>query len=255
MAAVTPGRLAVVTAGAVAAEALLVHLGRTYGSTPAERAMTLPGDDVVANPVVITDHAITVEAAPGFVWPWLVQMGWGRAGWYTARWVDRLLFPDNGPSASEILPEWQGLAVGDFVPDGRPETKCGFIVERLIRDRVLVLHSTSHLPRSWSEDHEAELDWSGEFHLTPIDGGRRTRYLFRSRWTTSPWWFTLGGRLGIVPADFVMARDHLHGVKQRAESLAREATTGSAVRPGRTDAIAIDLAGARSAVTAETAGG
>jgi hypothetical protein len=59
------------------------------------------------------------------------------------------------------------------------------------------------------------------FHLTPIDEGRGTRYLFRSRWTTAPWWLTAGGWLGIVPADFVMSRDHLHGVRERAEGLAR----------------------------------
>jgi hypothetical protein len=148
-------------------------------------------------------------------------MGWGRAGWSTYRWVDRLLFPANGPSATEIIPELQDLKVGDFVPDGKPETKTGFIVEELIPNRALVLHSTSHLPASWREKDRAQLDWSWVFHLTPIDEGRRTRYLFRSRWTTSPWWLTAGGWFGIVPADFVMSRDHLHGVKQRAERLAR----------------------------------
>ena len=211
--------LAAVT-GAAVAEATLVHLGRTYGSTPAERDMVIPGDELVLNPVVVTNHAITIDAAPEFVWPWVVQMGWGRAGWYTARWVDQLLFPNNGPAANEILPEWQTLRVGDFVPDGAPETKTGFIVDQLIPNRALVLHSTSHLPMSWREQKRAVLDWSWAFNLTPIDGGRRTRYLFRSRWTTSPWWFTRGGWLGIVPADFVMSRDHLHGIKQRAENLA-----------------------------------
>ena len=63
------------------------------------------------------------------MWPWLVQMGWGRAGWYTARWVDRLLFPANGPSATQIIPELQSLDVGDFIPDGAPETKTGLIVK------------------------------------------------------------------------------------------------------------------------------
>lgn len=67
------------------------------------------------------------------------------------------------------------------------------------------------------------LDWSWAFHLTLLDDERRTRYLLRSHWTTSPWWLTLGGWLGIVPADFVMARDHLHGVQERAEHLARSA--------------------------------
>ena len=213
-----------VAVGAAVAEAAFVHLGRTYGSRPAERDLRIPGDRIVANPVVVTNHAITVEAAPSDVWPWLVQMGWGRAGWYTARWVDRLLFPANGPSATAIIPELQRLEVGDFVPDGAPETHCGFIVEDLIPNRALVLHSTTHIPATWRD--RAVLDWSWAFHLTPLDDGRRTRYLFRSRWTASPWWLTLGSWLWIVPADFVMSRDHLHGVKQRAEKLARSANSG-----------------------------
>jgi hypothetical protein len=210
-------------ASVAAAEVALIHLGRTYGSTAAERAMRIPGDDLIPHPDVVTNHAITIDAPPECVWPWLVQMGWGRAAWYTARWVDRLLFPANGPSANEIIPALQGLKVGDFVPDGPPETQAGFIVEELLPNRALVLHSTSHLPASWREHDHARLDWSWVFHLFPLEDGARTRYLFRSRWTTSPWWLTAGGWLGLVPADFVMSRDHLHGVKERAERLARAA--------------------------------
>jgi hypothetical protein len=86
---------AVLLGAATVAEAGLIHLGQTYGSTPEERRMTLPGDDIVPNPQVVTNHAITIDADPEAVWPWLVQMGWHRAGWYTARWVDKLLFRAN----------------------------------------------------------------------------------------------------------------------------------------------------------------
>jgi len=204
------------------AEAVLVRLGRTYGSTAAERSSILPGDDLIPDPEVTTDHGITIDAPPADVWPWLVQMGWHRGGWYTARWVDRLLFPANWPSANRIIPELQDTGVGSFIPDGAPETGCGLIVERLEHERALVLHSTSHLPRSWRDRGIAELDWSWVFVLEPVDGGRRTRFRFRSRWTTSPWWMTLGGRLLIVPADFVMSRDMLRGVRARAEARRRE---------------------------------
>jgi len=204
---------------AVASELALIRLGRTYGSTPAERAAAMAGDEVVPDPQVVTDHAITIDTPREYVWPWLVQMGWHRGGWYTARWVDRLLFPANWPSANRIIPDLQEMQLGDFIPDGAPETKCGMIVEHLDPGRALVLHSTSHLPRRWRERQRASLDWSWAFALTPVDDGRRTRFHFRSRWTTAPWWLTLGGRLLIVPADFVMSRDMLHGVKERAENL------------------------------------
>jgi hypothetical protein len=207
----------VVTAAVTASscEAVLITLGRTYGSTVQERSMTLPGDDIVAQPSVVTDHAITIDATPEAVWPWLVQVGWGRAGWYTPRWVDRVLFPANGPSADRIDPHLQSLRVGDFIPDGPPQTQCGFTVERLDPERALVLHSTSHIPTSWRD--RAELDWSWAFTLTPLDDASRTRFHFRSRWRTAPWWLTAGGWLTVVPADFYMSRGMLRGVKERAE--------------------------------------
>jgi hypothetical protein len=202
---------------AAAAEALLIYLGRSYGSTARERMRSLPGDRIVAEPEVVTNHAITIEAPPQSVWPWLTQMGWHRAGWYTARWVDQLLFPANWASADRVIPELQDIKVGSFVPDGPPETECGFVVEELDPGRALVLHSTSHVPGSWRTKYGAFLDWSWTFSLTSLDNGRRTRFHFRSRWMTKPWWFTLFGWLIVVPADFVMSRDMLHGVKERVE--------------------------------------
>jgi hypothetical protein len=111
---------AAVWVGAVAAGQ---WLGRTAGSTQAERRQVLPGDELVVHPTVVTNHAVTIPTPPDRVWPWLVQMGWHRGGWYTARWVDRLLFPANWPSATELVPELQRpLAVGDRIPDGPPDT-------------------------------------------------------------------------------------------------------------------------------------
>lgn len=213
------------------AEAALVHLGRTYGATRAERSRVLPGDDVVAGAEVQTTHAVTIDAPPSAVWPWLVQMGWNRGGWYTAGWVDRLLFPANRASAERIVPELQHLAVGDFIPDGRPETGCGLYVVALEPERSLVLRSNSHLPRSWRDRDIARLDWSWAFVLEPLHGGDRTRFLFRSRWETAPWWLTLGGWLLVVPADFVMSRDMLRGVRSRAEELAGGRRSGAGVPP------------------------
>jgi hypothetical protein len=94
----------------------------------------------------------------------------------------------------------------------------------------MALHSTSHLPASWRD--KASLDWSWTFVLFPMDGGRRTRFLLRSRWVMSPWWLTLSGWLGIVPTDLLMSHDMLHGVKNRAEALARQRSSSrEPVRP------------------------
>jgi hypothetical protein len=112
------GAGAVLFSAAAVAELGLIYLGQTYGSTPEERRMSIPGDDMVPDPQVVTNHAININAPPEAVWPWLVQMGWHRAGWYTARWVDKLLFPANWPNASRIIPGLQEIKLGDFIPDG-----------------------------------------------------------------------------------------------------------------------------------------
>lgn len=157
--------------------ATVYRLGRTYGSTRDERRMPLPGDDLVTEPVVVCTHATTIDAPPARVWPWLLQVGWHRGGWYTARWVDRLLFPDNWPSAERVIPELARLAVGDFVPDGAPETECGFSVAGLGPERYLLLRSTSHLPVTWRRRGLARLDWTWVFSLRPVDGGAATRFV------------------------------------------------------------------------------
>jgi hypothetical protein len=206
------------TAGAAAVGSYLAmqHLGRTYGATAEECRRRFPGDEITADPMAITTHATTIEAPPAHVWPWLVQMGWHRGAFYTARWVDRLLFPDNEPSAQQLLPQWQNLAVGDTVPDGAPWTECFFVVRDLEPERHLVLHSASHIPPSWIRDRGAWIDWTWAFVLEPLPAGR-TRFLFRTRMRTGPWWLSASYLGLLIPADFIMSRQMLRGVKDRAE--------------------------------------
>lgn len=197
--------------------AAMQWLGRTAGSTRAERASVLPGDELVAAPLMVTNHAVTVDAPAGDLWPWLVQMGWHRGGWYTSRWVDRLLFPANSPSADRIVPEWQRLAVGDWVPDGAPETECGFVVDRLMPAEHLVLHSTQHLPPDFRDRFGAWIDWSWAFVLRDLGDGH-TRFLFRTRARVGPPWLAVAYWALLVPADFVMSRQMLRGLRRRAEA-------------------------------------
>ena len=205
--------LAVTAAG----YAELQWLGRTYGASAAERQRWLPGDELCADPQVVTTHAISIDAPADHVWPWLVQMGWGRGQWYTARWVDRLLFPHNRPSADHLIPQLQHLAVGDRILDGPPETNCAFVVDQVEPYRHLVLYSREHLPPGWSERFGAGIDWSWAFVLDDLHDGR-TRFVLRSRMRVVPWWVTAFYVGAIVPADFVMSRQMLRGVKARAEA-------------------------------------
>ena len=93
-------------AGVVAGYLILQGLGRGFGATKEERRQCLPGDDLMGGAMAVTTHAITIDAPPERIWPWLLQLGWHRGAWYTAEWVDRLLFPANASSAGHILPEF-----------------------------------------------------------------------------------------------------------------------------------------------------
>jgi hypothetical protein len=190
-------------------------LGRAAGSTRAERHRPLPGDELVDDPTVVTNHAVTIPASPERVWPWLVQMGWHRGGWYTVGWVDRLLFPANWPSATRLVPQLQRpLQVGDPIPDGPPDT-AWFVVEQVEQPHLLVLHSTTHLPLAWRERLGASIDWTWTFTLAGTgDGG--TRLLLRVRGRTRPWWLTAAYVAALVPADYVMASSMLEGIRRRA---------------------------------------
>lgn len=204
-----------VAAGTVGAFAAATYLGTTWGSTPEERRRRLPSDDLVPEPSFASNHAITMRGRADAVWPWLVQTGWHRAGWYTYRWVDQLLFPANAPSATEILPEFQGLAVGDHVPDGPPESRCYFVVERMEAPHLLVLRSHTHLP-PWPRD--AWLDWVWTWSITDLESDR-VRVHLRTRGVMGPPWLALAYRAGLW-TDFVMARSHLQGLRERVESRA-----------------------------------
>jgi hypothetical protein len=200
--------------GAAAVVVLGQVLGRTSGTRAPERRRALPGDDLIQRPNVITNHAQTLPAPPEAVWPWLTQTGWHRGGWYTARWVDRVLFPANWASAnrldSALLRE---LSTGDTIPDGPPGT-AEFVVEQVQPARLLVLHSTTHIPLSWQQRTGARIDWVWTFTLDDAGAGR-TRMLVRTCARTDPWWLTLAYTCVLIPADHIMATSMLNGLAER----------------------------------------
>jgi glyoxylase-like metal-dependent hydrolase (beta-lactamase superfamily II) len=208
---------AIAAAAVVGAYAAVHVLGSRAGSTSAERRTPLPGDALVPRPQLRTDHAITIDGPPEAVWPWLTQMGWHRGGYYTPEWVDRLLFPQNRPSLRHLDPTLtRDLRVGDTIPDGAPGT-AWYVVVEVDAPSTLVLHSTTHLPPGWAKRYDAEIDWTWSFRLERLTGGR-TRLQLRVRGRMSPRWLTVLYVATIVPADFVMARGMLRGIKSRVEA-------------------------------------
>jgi hypothetical protein len=209
-------RLSLLTAAGAAAWTVMYRLGRTWGSTAEDRHRYLPGDDLVMDAPLVTNHATTIQAPADEVWPWVVQMGWHRGGWYTYRWVDRLLFPGNDPSADEIMAQWQALRVDDRIPDGPPESGCFFQVEALEPNKYLVLRSWAHLPPNLRKDPRNRMDWTWGFYLEEADDNA-TRFIFRVRGSISPAWLRLAYHLLVVPADFIMGRSMCLGLKKRVE--------------------------------------
>jgi len=81
-----------------------------WGASDEEVARVMPGDELIPDATSAT-RAITIKATPEAIWPWLVQLGYGKAGWYSYDWIDN----DFKPSADRILPEYQDLGVGDSI--------------------------------------------------------------------------------------------------------------------------------------------
>jgi len=174
-----------------------------WGTTPQELARVMPGDVLISNPTNTATGAVTVNAPPEDIWPWLVQMGTGRGGLYSYDWLDRLFGFLDRPSATRILPEFQQLAVGEKIPWGRDELTVS-VLEPL---RALALSLDAH-----------GMEWVWQFGLYPVDD-QRTRLVDRGieRVPDTPlWWLAM--RV-MEPAAFIMTRRFMLGVKERAEAL------------------------------------
>ena len=91
---------------------------RTWGVDPDETTRVMPGDDVVGEPVASETRGITIAATPDRIWPWLVQMGFGKAGWYSYDQLDQ-----RGASSDEIVEAWGAIKVGDIMPTHPPSCR------------------------------------------------------------------------------------------------------------------------------------
>jgi hypothetical protein len=188
----------------------------SWGARPDEVTRKLPGDELLAQPDIVATRAVWVNAPASFIWPWLVQMGPGRAGAYTYDWIENL-FGLGMHSADKILPQYQDLQVGDAQRLGKrgPVLR----VAALAAERSLVLRSDDG-------------NWVWAFSLVPEHGW--TRLISRNRIATpgAPLPVRLLNLLVMEPGSLIMERKMLLGIKQRAEDLARQAGTRP-LSPGR----------------------
>ena len=184
---------------------------QTWGASDVEVAATMPGDDLLPGAQYRSTRAITIDAPPEEVWPWLVQVGYRRAGWY----ADDLLDNFARPSAREIVPPFQDLHVGQWlamVP--RPTERTAFSVDGFAAPEWLLWRTPN---RTWS------------WRLTPLSGGRTrlvTRLHTRYEWSR-PW--VLVTVLLMEVGDYPMMRRMLRGIRERAERLHRVTPTREAL--------------------------
>jgi hypothetical protein len=171
-----------------------------WGATLAEARAAMPGDDLVPVSHFTATRAITIEARPCDVWPWLAQVGYGRAGFYSYDLLDNL----GRPSATAIMPQWQRAGVGEVAAPmaSHPTPATSFLVADAKPDACLV----------W-----AKPDSTWAWTLAPLAPGR-TRLVTRLRQRYQP---TPAGLLTMILAefgDFAMMRKMLLGIKSRAET-------------------------------------
>ena len=190
----------------VAASGALWPWHRGWGTAPGEWAMTLPGDHAPRTPEFEILHAVTIDAPPSAVWPWLVQLGQDRSGFYSYDWLERA-FGADVHNVAEIRPEWQAREAGDRVHATQPGylggvfgDRPGWRVTHVEPGRALVLEN-----------------W-GAFVLLPTSDGR-TRFLIRSTISNDriPVWAAAINLTAFQLPHFIMQRKMMLTIKSLSE--------------------------------------
>jgi hypothetical protein len=187
-----------VTAGACALAARYRSWHLTWGATDDEVSGPMPGDDLLDKASFVATRAISIAAPPESVWPWLVQVGFGRAGFYSYDLLDNL----GHPSADRVLPEYQTPSVGDLAApmSASADDRTAFRVASIEEPRALV----------WSKP-----DSTWAWRLTSDGtGGTRLVTRLKARYDWGP--FLPVTVLLMEVGDFPMMRRMLLGVAERA---------------------------------------
>jgi len=216
--------LAGVGAGAVAAASyawVIRPWTLRWGASNSEVGMALPGDDLLEFPKINATHAITIQARPAEVWPWLAQLGQGRGGFYSYDWIENMMGLDIH-NADRVLPECQEIKAGDLVP--LAPGGFGIPVAFVKPEETLVLHGDT---RQGTEGIQIPLrpgdylatSW-GFYLFERMDGATRLVERWRVDWAPSAQ-NAVFYRAFLEPGAFLMERKMLLGIKERAERLAQ----------------------------------
>ncbi len=193
---------------------------RRWGATEDEVQRVWPGDDLVPHPKGEYIHAVTINAPPAAVWPWLVQIGQGRGGFYSYEFLENLI-GCKMCNANEIIPELQILKVGDSIPM-HPTMGSPYKVATInpVHSLVLLIREDTKTGKTFELSDklpETYQNMSWLFFIEEHDDGT-TRLISRSR---NDWNQSLGNTLffGIFgPITLEMDRKMLLGIKKRVET-------------------------------------
>lgn len=198
-----------------------------------ESAKSYPGDEIVPDPLIQLQYSLDIAAEPADIWPWLIQVGYHRAGWYIDKWTDRieqqyfwpLLVPPEArgtwqPPADEILPEFQDLKIGDTIPDGPPDSAY-YDVVALENPQLMVLRATTHFnyiaPKFvYGTRYAPKGIWSWAFMLEP-DANSKTQLTSRWRAAVEPKFYITLFKPILRLIDRHQQREILKGIKRRVE--------------------------------------
>jgi len=171
-----------------------------WGATEGEINRPMPGDDIVEGPTFNATRAVTVNAPAENIYPWIVQMGITRAGWYSYDLLDNLA----RPSVEYILPEYQNLKVGDIVPMS-PDGKQGIWVKEFEKPNWMLW---------W--DKEGDNSWVWGIYPEAENQSRLiTRVRVKYRWFS----LAIAFNMLIEFFDILMMRKCMLGIKRRAEAM------------------------------------
>ena len=174
-----------------------------WGATDSEATCSLAGDEIVTSPTFYATRAVTIQAQPEHIFPWIAQIGVTRAGWYSIDLLDNL----GRPSAEVILPEFQHSHVGDVIPMS-PDGKSGMYTKDFVLNQWML----------WG-DKGGDMTWVWD--LYPIDDTHTrliTRIRMKYHWLSPKIVF----ELLVEFTDIIMMRKCMLGIQHRAERLAKE---------------------------------